>query len=340
MNLSFWKRSPDAWTGRLYRKSRTYRRPPQSYSMTTDNELELLETYARDRFTGAGRIVDLGCWYGATTMSLARGLAENTRAKSFRSVDAIDLFEWHEWMNPNADRVNLPKRYRTGDNFYEDVRDLLRPYGSLVRVEKQNLLTYVPPPDPIEFLFVDAMKNWELAQAIVSNFFPLLLPETSYVVQQDFAYYFPEIATNHLIMWRLRDCFRCVHHVRRSCSVVFRCVKSVDPARLPVFTPDLFTPEMIDEAYDYSFACVSRDARIMLEVAKLNFLIERGESSRDAVRRQMRRIARSSRGLSSAMLGEVRTVASKTAAALQLPADWLGEIDDWVSSMLQAAAKP
>jgi hypothetical protein len=299
--------------------------------MTTDNELQFLETYAREQFTGAGRIVDLGCWFGATTMSLARGLAANRSARAHRTIEAFDLFEWHEWMDAVVQQVSLPRRFKNGESFYEDVQELLRPYGSLVRAEKRDLLRYVPPPVPIEFLFIDAMKSWDLAQTIVSGFFPLLIARTSYVVQQDFAYYFPEIATNHLIMWYLRDHFRCVHHVPQSCSVVFRCIKQPQASALPVFTPKLFTPETIEEAYEYSLACVSPYARTMVGVAKLNFLIEQGHD--EASREQMQRLTRCSSELSEPMLAEVKRAVAKRSLEQKFTVNWLAEIDNWATSL-------
>jgi hypothetical protein len=336
MNLFFWRRPKDAWFSALGSKYGRYVRPSTSYGMTTDNELQLLETYAREEFTGAGRIVDLGCWYGATTLSLVRGLASNRRATTHRTIEAFDLFEWYEWMDPIAAQLSLPRRYSSGESFYEDVRELLRPHGSLVRAEKQDLLLYMPPPIPIEFLFVDAMKNWDLAQKIVSRFFPLLIRGTSYVVLQDFAYYYPEIATNHLIMWYLRDYFRCVHHVPRSCSVVFRCVEQPRVSALPVFAPSLFTPGMIEEAYEYSMTCVSPEARIMVDVARLNFLVEQGHS--EASMEQVKRLARCSGELSEPMLAEVRRVVARCAAEQRACDNWLTEIDDWAASLSKALA--
>ena len=332
MTSPFPKSFTHTWIDTLGQRYRVYQRPPHAYGMTTDNELCLLETYAREQFKGHGTIVDLGCWYGATTLSLARGLAANGQANSHRTVQALDLFRWEAWMDPIAEQVSLPKRYVQDQSFYEDVKDLLSVYGGLINVERQDLAEYKPPQTPIELLFIDAMKSWALAQQIVSAFFPLLIAGESYVVQQDFAYYFAEIATNHLIMWYLRDHFRWVHHVPHSCSVVFVCTKRPDPSTLPVFTPSQFTSDMIEEAYEYSIACVSPDMRTCVEVAKLNFLIEQGHRSSGI--RQMERIARSPNQLTEPMLIEVKRVAVKGAEMHVVHDDWLGDIITWVASML------
>jgi hypothetical protein len=309
--------------------------------MTEDTELCLLETYARDVFTGAGRIVDLGCWFGATTMSLARGLAANPRIKPGQHIDAIDLFEWQDWMAPIAQRRSLPGLYTEGQSFFAEVNGLLEPYRKWVHVLKQDLLDYKPPAEPVEFLFIDAMKSWNLANKIVTNFFPLLMPGKAYVVQQDFAFYHVIVATNHLVMWQLRDHFRRVHHVPGACSVVFFCTRPIDASQMTPISPKLFTPEMVEEAYDYSIPCVSRDMQIMVEAAKLNFLIEQGFA--EPARRQMERLAGSWQRLQQPMLAEVRRVieARRTANTVTTTAeagDWLGEIDAWAREAMKIVA--
>ena len=264
----------DLWLKELRNAYRSYKRPENAIGMTSSNELCFVESYARDIFSGAGRIVDLGCWYGATTVALARGLQANSRAKEHRLIEAFDMFIWGKWMDSQVESSRLPKRYQTGECFFEDVRELLRPYSDITRVEKQDLLNYRPGNTPVEFLFVDAMKSWSLAQAITDNFYPLLIPGVSLVVQQDFVWHHPIIATAHLTMWHLREHFQFLHHVPRSCSVVFRCIKPIEAAALPRYTPDFFTLDMIHEAYDYSYTCVEPERLNHLKAAKLCFLLE------------------------------------------------------------------
>ena len=333
MKPLFWRHRPDKWLTRVCQRYRAYQRPPNAYGMSTDFELCLLETYAREVFKGKGKIVDLGCWYGATTLCLARGLAANTRAVGYRTIEALDLFEWESWMDPIAQELCLPRQYEPSQSFYEDVKNLLSPYCPMVNVQRQNLLQYQPPPEPIEMLFIDAMKTWELAAKIITCFFPLLMKRKSYVIQQDFAFYHSVVATNHLLMWRLRDYLQCVHHVPCSPGVVFFCVKPLHPSELPPLTPDSFTAEMVDEAYEYCRACVSSDTHIMLEVAKLGFLLERGHVQ--AAYRQMKKLdAAPSDDLSDEMLEEVRRMVQQCPAPRTGPegteaASWLGEIDAW-----------
>jgi hypothetical protein len=266
------------WLKKLPRRYKKYRQPPGLWSMTIPRELAFCESYARECFSGAGRMVDLGCWLGATTFSLARGLTRNPRAQNNRHIDALDLFIWTTAMDAVAEKIGMPPKYRTGESFYEEVRKLIEPYKEIVRLHQEDLLEYEPAPEPVEFLFIDAFKTWPLAQKVVREFFPLLISDVSIVVQQDFIFHHPIAATSHLVMWRLRDHFQWLHQIPRSGSVVFLCKKQIEPAAfLSRLEPESFTLEEIDAAYDYSRACVVEDdRRVHIEATKLLFLIERG----------------------------------------------------------------
>lgn len=240
-------------------------------SMTTSNELVFLDHYARDFYFGRGKIVDLGCWLGATTAALADGLRQrNPRSKGRDTIESFDLFQWDEWMNPIKEAIGAKADFVAGQCFYDHVRTSLGRYGDLVAVHKADLSVYRPPDEwKIEFLFVDAMKNWELARCIAANFFPKLIPRESLVVQQDFAFYDPIVSTNHLLMWHLRDYFEPLHHVPHSCSMVFLTKKTPDAKDIPLYTHDFFGPEEVEEAYKYCLPMIQESMRPALLVAKL-----------------------------------------------------------------------
>ena len=209
------------WLRKLPRRYKKYHQPQGLWSMTIPRELAFCESYARECFSGKGRMVDLGCWYGATTFSLARGLRRNWRARSNRIIEAFDLFLWNSWMDSVADHIKMPRMYEDGESFFHDVEKLLAPYRNVVRLYQQDLLEHEPEAKPVELLFVDAMKSWPLAKKIVTGFFPLLIPGVSVVVQQDFVFHNPIAATSHLLMWRMRDHFEWLHQIPGSGSVVF-----------------------------------------------------------------------------------------------------------------------
>jgi hypothetical protein len=239
-------------------------------SMTTSNELVFLDHYGRDFYFGRGKIVDLGCWLGATTAALADGLLQSPRSKGRHNIESFDLFQWDEWMNPIKEAIGAKVDFVAGQCFYDHVRTNLGRYSDLVAVHKADLSVYRPPEEwKIEFIFVDAMKNWELARSIAANFFPKLIPGESLVVQQDFAFNDPIVSTNHLLMWHLRDYFEPLHHVPHSCSMVFLTRKTPDARDIPAYTHDFFGPEEVEEAYRYCLPMIQESMRPALLVAKL-----------------------------------------------------------------------
>jgi hypothetical protein len=180
-----------------------------------------------------------------------------------------------------ADPIGMPIKYSEGESFLPEVEKRLEPYQEIARLQQQDLMRYQPENAPVEFLFIDAFKTWELAGKIVRDFFPLLIPGMSLVVQQDFIFHQPVAATSHLLMWRLRDHFEWLHQIPRSGSVVFLCKKQIERSALPALEPESFSLAEIDEAYDYSRACVIEDdRRTHVEATKLLFLIERGHCDR------------------------------------------------------------
>ena len=267
----------EKWLRKLPRRYKKYRQPDGLWSMTIPRELAFCESYARECFSGEGCMVDLGCWFGATTFSLACGLKRNRHAKYNRRIEAFDLFVWRDPMNAEADKIGMPRMYQHGESFYADVLKLMEPYKEVVHLHQQDLLQYQPTQVPVEFLFIDAMKSWPLAEKIVTDFFPLLIPGKAIVVQQDFSFHHPIAATSHLLMWRLRDHFDWLHQIPRSGSVAFISKKRIEAAELPDLRPESFSVDEIDQAYEYSRGCVvEEDRRAHVEAAKLLFLIERG----------------------------------------------------------------
>jgi hypothetical protein len=239
-------------------------------SMTTPNELTFLEVYGRDAFTGTGKIIDLGCWFGATTASLAAGLNANPKASVDDVVEAYDLFDWDDWMDPIKESIGMNVSLKSGQCFLDIVSNNLAQYGRRVRLHKQDLSNYVVPSDwRLEFLFVDAMKNWDLASAISRNFFTKLIPGGSIMVMQDFAFYDPIVATNHLVMWHLRDFFKPLHHVPYSCSLAFVTVQVPLLEDLLDYKPELFSESDVEQAYEYCLPLVQESMRSSLIVAKL-----------------------------------------------------------------------
>jgi hypothetical protein len=239
-------------------------------SMTTPNELAFLREYGKLLFRGKGKIVDLGCWFGATSAALADGLKQNSNVTDADIIEAYDLFEWEDWMEPIKEQIGMQVELSSNQCFLDIVEKNLAQYGSRIKLHKQDLSRFEPPADwKLEFLFVDAMKNWELADTIATSFFTRMIEGESLVVMQDFAFYDPIVATNHLLMWHLKDFFTPLHHVPDSCSMVFLTMKTPDRSDLLAYSPTSFSEEDVTAAYIYCLPLVQDSMKSSLKVARL-----------------------------------------------------------------------
>ena len=241
--------------------------------MTTLTEQEYLERYGRSGYAGSGELVDLGCWLGSTTIPLAKGLDANRKfAGSGHKIFAYDLFIWFEWMNASAAGTDLRGRFREGDSFVDEFRKRIEPFSSVVEVREGDLKSIGWSGQPIEYLVVDAMKDWDLANAITRDFYPHLIAGDGLVVQQDFGHYFtPWI---HLIHWRMRDYFEFVEEVPRSSTVVLRCIKPV-PSDLcaQALAYETFGNDEVKAAIRHSLSLVSTSMAPNIAAAEVMWFV-------------------------------------------------------------------
>jgi hypothetical protein len=241
--------------------------------MTSKTEQNYFEKYGEQIYSGKGEIVDLGCWLGSTTIPLLRGLLKNPAfEKSSRKVYAYDLFVWYDWMNSSLIGTNLVGKYKEGDRFLDEFKKRTEKYASHIEICAGDLAEIGWNGNKIEFLLIDAMKNWELSNAIVKHFFGSLAADESYILHQDFGHYFtPWI---HLLHWNFRDYFVFVEDVPDSGSTVFKCVKKI-PAELvsKTYSFESFSDEEANAAFSYSMEIAPAGKQANIAAAKVMFYV-------------------------------------------------------------------
>jgi hypothetical protein len=267
---------------RRKRKTKIVRAPSEIellVGMTSSDERDFVRQYAARDFKGEGAIVDLGCWLGSFTLPLAIGLRENPRIRGGQiRIHAYDLFSWQDWMNPSVAGTRYAGRYRAGDNFKDAFIEQIAPVADFVCVHAGDLNAETwDPAAPIEYLLIDAMKSWELANSIVRILFPALRPGVSLVHHQDFVHFYtPWI---HLLMYRFRHYFEPLKYVAHG-SFIFRYRKKIPSALLEKrYGFDDFTAEEAAEAFEYSLSLVPAAARTNVFAARVMMHIHRKEWS-------------------------------------------------------------
>jgi len=152
-------------------------------SMLSARERGLLYWLARDYFTAAGRIVDAGCFLGGSTAALVAGLRDRAPPLDAASVVSYDLFRVEGYTLP-AFAQYLPST-EVGSSFREAFDTNLVPFGR-VEVLEGDVCAFGWSGQPIEILFLDVVKTWDVHEVVWTQFFPCLLPGRSVIVQQDY----------------------------------------------------------------------------------------------------------------------------------------------------------
>ncbi|MEO8368875.1 MAG: tetratricopeptide repeat protein [Candidatus Solibacter sp.] len=151
-------------------------------SMLSAEEKQYLCWLTAEQFEGWGAVVDLGPWLGSSSVALAEGLK---RRGADTRIQSIDLFQWEPVYMESVSGAGLAH----GQDFLPLFEQETAEYSAWIRPLKQDLTTFSWAGGPIEILFVDAAKSWELTNAIFRSFGPFLEPGKTRVVLQDFRYH-------------------------------------------------------------------------------------------------------------------------------------------------------
>ena len=248
----------------------------ETKGMTSFEERTYLYEYAKNDYSGTGEIVDLGCWLGSSTISLAMGLEENSNIDSKeKRIHAYDLFVWTEGMKNAKAVVGTPvgEKYNPGDSFLDEYITRIQPWEHLIQVYPGDLTQIGwDNKKSIDYLFVDAMKTWDLANSIIQNFFPYLIPECSFVHHNDWKVFGnPRV---HVLMHSLQEYLVPVAHANP--AMIFKLVKPIPKEKLNIsYKPTSFSDGEIDEAFNYSFDISPTVMHPGIAAAKVKIWVER-----------------------------------------------------------------
>ncbi len=192
--------------------------PIRARSMLASYELALLQAVSCHHYQGWGEIIDGGPLLGVGTNMLARGLAHNPSVKDRRKrIHSFDLFLRDDMGHSVADVED--RTNSVFDGFLEINRD----YLDSIYISPGDLLRHRWSGRPIEILFIDISKSWELNHWILREWFTCLRPG-SIVIQQDYVYFHQYWIA--LTMEALADYFEHVETIFGA-SAVYVCTKEI-----------------------------------------------------------------------------------------------------------------
>jgi len=203
----------------------------QIKSMLSPEEKQYLTWLASKKYEGWGAIVELGVWLGSSSAALAEGLR---RRGSAARIHSFDLFMWEDYMAA-ATSEDLKK----GDDFMPVFLREIGDYHRWIEPKKVDLLKYSWTGGPIEMLFVDSAKDWELANAVLRGFGSHLEPGRSRVILQDFRFHYAHCLP--LIFDSRPDLWKQVENVHGSATVTFIPLKPINSSsNIPVYCEESF----------------------------------------------------------------------------------------------------
>jgi hypothetical protein len=204
-------------------------------SMVSNEERALLYWLARDYWSGGGRIIDAGCFLGGSTIALATGLRDRRDSAVPPPIIVFDRFVVEQYALDGGFFADAPD-LRVGDDFRPLFDRYLAGLDEFLDVRGGDILQQAWSGEPIEILFLDVLKTWEVNDAVVREFWPSLIPEQAIVVQQDYQYAgYPWIA---ITMELLAECFERLDDIGYG-TVVFRLIKPLPDLRELPLSRDL-----------------------------------------------------------------------------------------------------
>ena len=169
------------------------------------------------------RIVDAGCFGGASTVAFSRGLKESDRPLHPNMIVSYDLFETDRYSSEIFAQFGMDAPL--GSSFLPHFLRTIDDHLDIVSVVKGSILDFNWHGGSIDILFLDVLKSQELNDHCVRNFFPHLIAGKSLVLQQDYIH--DPLPWIPMTMALMADHFETLGFCRN--TLAFRCVRPVTP---------------------------------------------------------------------------------------------------------------
>lgn len=173
-------------------------------------------------------ILDAGVFLGASTRAICEAL--KSRGYSGKIVNSFEYAVFNHHTARAASRL-LNKEFQDGDEFRTVLSEILQEYSDQVHLQFGDICESDPNLDgPFSILFIDLMKNANISQFIMKNFFSSIDKNTIIMHQDYFHSHHPWI---QFIMGLHKHCFQYVGRPEKNLrinSAIFR-VKNADPER-------------------------------------------------------------------------------------------------------------
>jgi len=251
-------------------------------SMLTGEEREMLRVLAAEHPLRRGCVIDAGCFLGGSTLAITLGVRARDRHVPVHTYDRF-ILDWPSLVSYPALLAGLSE----GDSFRDRFEQQLGAELELITIHQGDILGMLWDGEPIEMLFIDIAKSWEISDHIHQQWLPALVPGTGVVIQQDYVHeWCPWL---HVLMELLAEHFQPIATVG-GVSRVFRCLSAVPPDAIPQRLREL-PQDWLLALFDRSANRFSGEERAVVECARAVLLADLGQV--EQARRHLDSLARS-----------------------------------------------
>ena len=232
-------------------------------------ELQLLHWLARDYFTGAGRIVDGGSFLGGSTAALASGLAARADGPWEAAIASYDVFRVEGYTL--AEYAAFLPDPTVGASFRSAFDANIVPWSRHVEVHEGDACAIGWNGEPIEVLFLDMVKTWQVNDLVLAQFLPCLMPGRSVIVQQD--YLWGSCHWIHLTMELLDGSVERLDAMAKG-SVAYLLTAPVPPDLIGARLAEILEPDRQRQLMDRAVERWQGDERGLVELARAMMIAE------------------------------------------------------------------
>ncbi len=161
-------------------------------SMMSLPEREVLYGLARDAYRGDGVIVDAGVFMGASTRLFGKGIEANPRRDAIvsrykRPIQTYEYGRFNRTMLPFFERHGIEhEAILASGSFVSELFERIADIAYLANVRIGDIVEQQRDERPIEILFLDVVKSPAINRFCLENFFPLMIPGRTILIQQDY----------------------------------------------------------------------------------------------------------------------------------------------------------
>jgi len=186
------------------------------------------------QYRGVGKIIDAGCFLGASTSALASGLVDSGAAPDNPKQPVIHSYDLGVLPKSSNPKAPATKRYEDfeyvfGQSFVPELRHNIREHAPFVQLHIGDILEQRWSNTPIEICFLDICKTIAIDAHVAQMFFGSFVAGTTVLVQQD--YFFHRLPWIKVTLGLLAEHFEWLGRVEF--SSIYRCTSVPSAEQIP-----------------------------------------------------------------------------------------------------------